>query len=207
MGRNRWFVDSPLKGNGFELSVPHETGSGFEASSEFWTDRLSARRYEPSSVGLGKINREVSAARGAHSPPNEAPALSAGHRGTESLRTFGSGTARRVDEGDAPRPRTASSNPFPSSGESANLRSLSGRRNPSRAQLLAHCEGKHRDRRLVGERRAGVVMGVDVARFGDVASVIRFRRGRDARSILPIKLRGADTIDRGSPGAIRKEHW
>jgi len=50
-------------------------------------------------------------------------------------------------------------------------------------------------------------MGVDVARFGDVASVIRFRRGRDARSILPIKLRGADTIDRGSPGAIRKEHW
>jgi len=207
MGRNRWFVDSPLKGNGFELSVPHETGSGFEASSEFWTDRLSARRYEPSSVGLGKINREVSAARGAHSPPNEAPALSAGHRGTESLRTFGSGTARRVDEGDAPRPRTASSNPFPSSGESANFRSLSGRRNPSRAQLLAHCEGKHRDRRLVGERRAGVVMGVDVARFGDVASVIRFRRGRDARSILPIKLRGADTIDRGSPGAIRKEHW
>jgi len=154
-----------------------------------------------------KINREVSAARGAHSPPNEAPALSAGHRGTESLRTFGSGTARRVDEGDAPRPRTASSNPFPSSGESANFRSLSGRRNPSRAQLLAHCEGKHRDRRLVGERRAGVVMGVDVARFGDVASVIRFRRGRDARSILPIKLRGADTIDRGSPGAIRKEHW
>ena len=207
MGRNRWFVDSPLKGNGFELSVPHETGSGFEASSEFWTDRLSARRYEPSSVGLGKINREVSAARGAHSPPNEAPARSAGHRGTESLRTFGSGTARRVDEGDAPRPRTASSNPFPSSGESANFRSLSGRRNPSRAQLLAHCEGKHRDRRLVGERRAGVVMGVDVARFGDVASVIRFRRGRDARSILPIKLRGADTIDRGSPGAIRKEHW
>ena len=54
---------------------------------------------------------------------------------------------------------------------------------------------------------AGVVMGVDVARFGDVASVIRFRRGRDARSILPIKHRGADTMDRGSPGAIRKEHW
>src|SRR6516162_267033 len=84
-GRRKSLCDSPLEGNGFELSVPHETGSGFEASSEFWTDRLSARRYEPSSVGLGKINREVSAARGAHSPPNEAPALSAGHRGTESL--------------------------------------------------------------------------------------------------------------------------
>ena len=51
----------------------------------------------------------------------------------------------------------------------------------------------------------GVVMGVDVARFGDVASVIRFRRGRDATSILPIKRRGANTMDRGSPGAIRKE--
>ena len=51
----------------------------------------------------------------------------------------------------------------------------------------------------------GVVMGVDVARFGDVASVIRFRRGRDARSILPIEHRGANTMDRGSPGAIRKE--
>ena len=38
-------------------------------------------------------------------------------------------------------------------------------------------------------------MGVDVARFGDDASVIRFRQGRDARSIPPIKLRGADTME------------
>ena len=41
---------------------------------------------------------------------------------------------------------------------------------------------------------APVVMGVDVARFGADASVIYIRRGRDARSILPIKLRGADTM-------------
>jgi hypothetical protein len=39
------------------------------------------------------------------------------------------------------------------------------------------------------------IMGVDVARFGDDASIIRFRRGRDARSIPPIKLRGADTME------------
>jgi hypothetical protein len=39
-----------------------------------------------------------------------------------------------------------------------------------------------------------LLMGVDVARFGDDASVIRFRRGRDARTIPPIKLRGADTM-------------
>jgi hypothetical protein len=38
-------------------------------------------------------------------------------------------------------------------------------------------------------------MGVDVARFGDDATIIRFRRGRDARSIPPIKLRGADTME------------
>lgn len=37
------------------------------------------------------------------------------------------------------------------------------------------------------------VMGVDVARFGDDKSVIYFRRGRDARSIPPLKYRGVDT--------------
>jgi len=30
--RNRWFVDSPLEGNGFEISVPRQIGSGFVAS-------------------------------------------------------------------------------------------------------------------------------------------------------------------------------
>lgn len=39
-----------------------------------------------------------------------------------------------------------------------------------------------------------LVMGVDVARFGEDATVIRLRRGRDARGIAPIKLRGVDTM-------------
>ena len=39
-----------------------------------------------------------------------------------------------------------------------------------------------------------LIMGVDVARFGDDRSVIRFRRGRDGRSMRPIKLRGVDTM-------------
>jgi len=39
-----------------------------------------------------------------------------------------------------------------------------------------------------------LVMGVDVARFGDDESVIRFRRGPDARSIKPLKFRGIDTM-------------
>lgn len=39
-----------------------------------------------------------------------------------------------------------------------------------------------------------LLMGIDVGRDGDDPSVIRFRRGRDARSIPPIKLHKADTM-------------
>jgi len=39
-----------------------------------------------------------------------------------------------------------------------------------------------------------LVMGVDVARFGDDASTIYFRRGRDAKTIPPIRLRQVDTM-------------
>jgi hypothetical protein len=39
-----------------------------------------------------------------------------------------------------------------------------------------------------------LVVGVDVARYGDDKSVIRFRRGRDARSIKPLKFRGLDNM-------------
>jgi len=39
-----------------------------------------------------------------------------------------------------------------------------------------------------------MVMGVDVARFGDDQSVLWFRRGRDAKTIPPIKLRNVDTM-------------
>lgn len=39
-----------------------------------------------------------------------------------------------------------------------------------------------------------LVIGVDVARFGDDASTIYFRRGRDAREIAPIRLVGVDTM-------------
>lgn len=39
-----------------------------------------------------------------------------------------------------------------------------------------------------------LVIGVDVARFGDDESVIFFRRGRDARSMPPIRRRQVDTM-------------
>lgn len=39
-----------------------------------------------------------------------------------------------------------------------------------------------------------LIMGVDVARFGDDSSTIYFRRGRDARTIPPVKLSQVDTM-------------
>jgi len=40
-----------------------------------------------------------------------------------------------------------------------------------------------------------LIIGVDVARYGANESVIWFRKGRDARTIPPIRLRGASTVD------------
>jgi hypothetical protein len=48
---------------------------------------------------------------------------------------------------------------------------------------------------IEGSKYDSVVIGVDVARFGGDASIIYLRRGRDARSIPPIKLRGVDTME------------
>ena len=51
------------------------------------------------------------------------------------------------------------------------------------------------DRTVPWIRDEPLIMGVDVARFGDDASIIRFRQGRNARGIPPIKLRGVDTME------------
>jgi hypothetical protein len=50
------------------------------------------------------------------------------------------------------------------------------------------------ERDLVPDDGAPLTMGIDVARFGDDESVFRFRRGRDARSIKPMRFRGKDTM-------------
>jgi hypothetical protein len=44
------------------------------------------------------------------------------------------------------------------------------------------------------ELRDPLVLGVDVARFGDDQSVIYICKGRDGRTFLLIKLRGVDTM-------------
>lgn len=43
-----------------------------------------------------------------------------------------------------------------------------------------------------------LVIGVDVARFGANESVIYFRKGRDGRSIQPLRLRGLSTVELAS---------
>lgn len=50
------------------------------------------------------------------------------------------------------------------------------------------------NRQVYVERSEPLVIGVDVARFGDDESTIYFRRGRDARTIPPIALHGLDTM-------------
>jgi hypothetical protein len=52
-----------------------------------------------------------------------------------------------------------------------------------------------------------LVLGVDVARFGDDKTVFRFRRGRDARSIRPLKFRGLDTMQVAARIAEANERW
>lgn len=51
------------------------------------------------------------------------------------------------------------------------------------------------EREVEDDKWAPLIMGVDPARFGDDSTVIRFRQGRDARSIPAIKLKGADNME------------
>ena len=50
------------------------------------------------------------------------------------------------------------------------------------------------DRELQPDPFEPLIMGVDVARFGDDSSVIFFRQGRDARSIPPVNFKGLDNM-------------
>ena len=51
------------------------------------------------------------------------------------------------------------------------------------------------ERKVETDEGEALIMGVDVARFGDDRSVIRFRQGRDARSIPKLTFRGLDTME------------
>jgi hypothetical protein len=49
-------------------------------------------------------------------------------------------------------------------------------------------------RPLVEDPGAPLILGVDVARYGDDSTVFRFRKGRDARSIPPIRYQERDNM-------------
>jgi len=51
-----------------------------------------------------------------------------------------------------------------------------------------------REREVLPDLHAPLIMGVDVARFGDDQSVVRFRQGRNARAIEPYKYRTMDNM-------------
>jgi hypothetical protein len=51
------------------------------------------------------------------------------------------------------------------------------------------------ERELVDDKYAPLLMGVDIARFGDDSTVICFRQGRNAKVIPPTKMKGADNME------------
>lgn len=62
------------------------------------------------------------------------------------------------------------------------------------AFIPSHLVDEAVNREAIAAVNDALVIGVDVARFGDDKNVIRFRKGRDARSHPPIKLRNLDTV-------------
>lgn len=69
--------------------------------------------------------------------------------------------------------------------------------NASSTQFIARSlvdEAMRRDAEAANTSGRTACVGVDVARFGDDASVIRTRLGRDARSIAPKRFQGLDTM-------------
>jgi hypothetical protein len=60
--------------------------------------------------------------------------------------------------------------------------------------IAGHLVDEAREREAVCYLQEPLIMGVDVARFGDDQSVVCFRRGRDARTIEWTKYRNLDTM-------------
>ena len=70
--------------------------------------------------------------------------------------------------------------------------------------IPTHLVDNARSRDVFSDPSEPLMMGVDVARFGDDRTTIYFRRGKDARSIPPIKLSQVDTMQ--LVGRIAEEH-
>lgn len=60
--------------------------------------------------------------------------------------------------------------------------------------ISAYAVAEARAREVVAQRFDPLIIGVDVARFGDDETVLVVRKGRDARTTSAIRLRGLDTM-------------
>lgn len=64
--------------------------------------------------------------------------------------------------------------------------------------ISAEAVGEAAAREAISFLGEPLILGVDVARYGDNESVIFFRRGRDAQTIPPLRLRGLDVVSLAS---------
>jgi hypothetical protein len=74
-------------------------------------------------------------------------------------------------------------------------------------QFISSAEAEAAQKRVIEpDNGAALIMGIDPARFGSAQTVFRFRQGRDARSIPPMKFRGLDNMQIAyhAAGAITK---
>ncbi len=62
-------------------------------------------------------------------------------------------------------------------------------------------------REIIADTYAPLIMGVDVARFGDDSSVIRFRQGRDAKSYPAVKFKNRDNMFMANEIAKLIDHY
>lgn len=60
--------------------------------------------------------------------------------------------------------------------------------------ISAYLVAEARNREATSQRFDPLIIGVDVARFGDDETVLAVRKGRDARSVSSVCLRGMDTM-------------
>ena len=108
-------------------------------------------------------------------------------------------TTRRVDSRDVTlTDRREIANWQADYGEDSDFFRIRVRGEFPRAGALQFIDGERIARAMAREARCHLgeplVIGVDVARFGDDRSVIAFRRGLDARTLPPVKLRGVDLM-------------
>ena len=187
-------ADSSLEGNGFELSVPHETDSGFEASSEFGADRTVGGGIIRAVVGLGKTKRAVSAARGAHSPPDEGARAVGGAsrlRSRQGWRCAPPRLARPTTLGRTPR---VSIERTKIAGATRRPPSLSAPCGDVLLPLVGHARGRHRVPAeavaclpLRARSHTACRLALGFVRRGDGAA-LRCRYGSGDRSGTPDKV-------------------